>query len=101
MTFVDVRNAECSYMKLRCSRERHGKGVLFLLGLLRLTSTIGAQTSVPRPDHVVIVVEEYYVFDRIYGALEARYMNDLAERVSLFVAVYALTHPSQPNYLAL
>lgn len=55
----------------------------------------------PRPDHIVIVVEENKSFTQIIGNTDARYINALARRGALFTRSYGVTHPSQPNYLAL
>ena len=55
----------------------------------------------PRPDHVVIVIEENRAFSRIIGNPAAPYINALAKRGALFTQSYGVTHPSQPNYLAL
>ena len=55
----------------------------------------------PRADHVVIVVEENHSFDDIVGSPAAPYFASLAGEGALFTQSFALTHPSQPNYLAL
>jgi len=55
----------------------------------------------PRPDHVVIVIEENKSFKRIIGNIEAPYINHLAYGGAVFTNSFAITHPSQPNYLAL
>ncbi len=60
-----------------------------------------ATATVPRPDHVVIVVEENHSATNILGNPEAPYINELAQQNANFTQSYALTHPSQPNYLAL
>ncbi len=57
--------------------------------------------EMPRPDHVVIVIEENRSFTQIIGNREAHYINGLAKRGMLFTQSYGVTHPSQPNYLAL
>jgi phosphatidylinositol-3-phosphatase len=57
--------------------------------------------KLPRPDHVVIVVEENRSYSRIIGNLAARYINALANRGALFAQSFGISHPSQPNYLAL
>lgn len=57
--------------------------------------------EMPRPDHIVIVIEENRSFNQIIGNSEARYINGLAKRGLLFTQSYGVTHPSQPNYLAL
>ena len=58
-----------------------------------------AQNGVPRPDHVVIVIEENKSFGMIIGSASAPYINSLAEQGALFISSFALSHPSQPNYL--
>ena len=57
--------------------------------------------AIPRPDHVVLVVEENKPYSRIIGNPAAPYINRLAEQGALFTQSYGITHPSQPNYLAL
>jgi hypothetical protein len=62
--------------------------------------------KLPRPDHVVIVIEENKSFDQVIARSvmtrpAAPYINALAGRGALFTNSYALVHPSQPNYLAL
>jgi hypothetical protein len=58
-----------------------------------------AETPVPRPDHVVIVIEENHRAPQIIGNPAAPYMNALADQGALFTQSFAVTHPSQPNYL--
>ncbi len=59
-------------------------------------------SSVPRFDHVVIVVMENKNEDAIIGRPdEAPYLNKLASAGAVFSNSYAVAHPSQPNYLAL
>ncbi len=58
-------------------------------------------SELPRPDHIVIVIEENRSFNQIIGNREAPYINKLAKRGALFTQSYGVTHPSQPNYLAL
>jgi acid phosphatase len=53
------------------------------------------------PDHVVVVVEENKAYSQIIGSRFAPYINVLARQGALFTQSYAITHPSQPNYLAL
>jgi acid phosphatase len=55
----------------------------------------------PRPDHIVIVMEENHSYSDIIGSPDAPYMNLLAQQGAVFTQAYAITHPSQPNYLAL
>jgi acid phosphatase len=57
--------------------------------------------GVPRPDHVVIVVEENHDFGDIIGDPDAPYLNSLAAAGALFTDSHGIEHPSQPNYLDL
>lgn len=57
--------------------------------------------TLPRPDHIVIVIEENKPFTQIIGNPAAPYINQLARRGVLFTQSYGVSHPSQPNYLAL
>jgi hypothetical protein len=61
---------------------------------------IQAQTAlVPRPDHVVIIIEENHEAPQIIGNKAAPYINSLANQGALFTQSFAVSHPSQPNYL--
>ncbi len=73
---------------------------LFLQVLVSNTST-SASTTLPRPDHVVIVMEENHSYEQIIGSASAPYINSLAQQGALFTNSHAVAHPSQPNYLAL
>jgi len=66
-----------------------------------LAQSAVAADALPRPDHIVIVVEENKPFSKIIGNREAPYINALARRGVLFTNSHGVTHPSQPNYLAL
>jgi acid phosphatase len=59
-------------------------------------------SSVPTPAHVVIVMEENHSYSDIIGnTSSAPYLNSLASQGALLTSSYAVTHPSEPNYLAL
>lgn len=68
---------------------------LFQLG------SLSAQTPLPRPDHIVIVIEENHAFHQIIDSPAAPYLNTLAQTGALLTNSYGVTHPSQPNYIAL
>jgi phosphatidylinositol-3-phosphatase len=57
--------------------------------------------AVPRPDHVVVVVMENHAYDQVIGSSSAPYINRLAAQGALFTSSFAISHPSEPNYLAL
>lgn len=57
--------------------------------------------TLPKPDHIVVVFEENHSIKQIIGSVKAPYINALATDSMgvLFTTSYAITHPSQPNYL--
>src|SRR5713226_5584660 len=57
--------------------------------------------SLPLPDHVVIAIEENHAYSQIIGSANAPYLNSLAQQGALFTQSFALSHPSQPNYIQL
>jgi hypothetical protein len=56
---------------------------------------------VPRPAHVVVVLMENHAYGQIIGSTSAPYLNSLAQAGASFTNAHGVTHPSQPNYLAL
>ncbi|MET7998062.1 alkaline phosphatase family protein [Amycolatopsis sp. NPDC005232] len=58
-------------------------------------------TAVPRPSHVVVVILENHGTEQVSGNSQAPYLNELAAAGARFTNATAITHPSQPNYLAL
>ena len=66
-----------------------------------LIGTTALAQSLPRPEHVVVVIEENHAYSQIIGSPQAPYMNTLASEGASFTQSYAITHPSEPNYLAL
>ncbi|HEX6799727.1 MAG TPA: alkaline phosphatase family protein [Ktedonobacterales bacterium] len=61
----------------------------------------GTPEPLPQFAHVVVVVEENHSYDEIIGSADAPYLNALAARGAVFTDAHGVTHPSQPNYLAL
>jgi hypothetical protein len=59
-----------------------------------------AATAVPRFDHIVLVMFENKASSQI-TASSAPYFTALAAQGAKFTQSYAITHPSQPNYIAL
>jgi len=57
--------------------------------------------GIPRPDHIVLVMLENKSYDEVVGRPEAPFLNSLEQAGAVFTQSYAITHPSQPNYLAL
>jgi phosphatidylinositol-3-phosphatase len=106
-------------MPLRIAAKRHermlaSRTALLVLLLLGITGGVGCASPtasgdnsgappVPLPHfaHIVVVVEENHGYDQIIGSADAPYLNSLAREAALFTDAHAVTHPSQPNYLAL
>ncbi len=57
--------------------------------------------GVPRPDHVVVVVLENKPYAKIMNPAKAPFLSSLARRSANLTRMWAVSHPSQPNYLAL
>jgi hypothetical protein len=53
------------------------------------------------PAHIAMIVLENHEYGDIVGSRSAPYINALARRSALATGMYAITHPSLPNYLAL
>ena len=66
------------------------------------TASAATTTDVPRFDHVVLAIMENTSESSIIGnTVDAPYINMLANSGAQFSESYAITHPSEPNYLAL
>ena len=74
---------------------------LVATGVTAAASQAEAATSVPRFDHIVLVMFENHAYSQINGSSSAPYFNSLASQGAKFTKSYAITHPSQPNYIAL
>jgi acid phosphatase len=57
--------------------------------------------AVPRPAHVVVIIEENHTFAQIVGSPQAPFINSLVRRAAVFSNAHGVTHPSLPNYFAL
>ncbi len=68
--------------------------------LLRLSAPpCAAQTHLPKPDHVIVVIEENKAYGQIIGSAAAPYLNSLAKQGASFSDFLSFHHPSQPNYI--
>ncbi|MGH8455425.1 MAG: alkaline phosphatase family protein [Stenotrophobium sp.] len=74
---------------------------LLLITLFFALVTNATASGIPRYDHVVIVIEENTSSSTIYGNTSAPYINSLKDNGVYFTQSFAVTHPSEPNYLAL
>ena len=71
-------------------------------GHLKLVNRATKQKATfPKPDHIVIVMEENHGYDEIMDTPQTPFISSLAKKGALFTDSHGVTHPSQPNYLAL
>jgi acid phosphatase len=73
---------------------------LVAAGLTAASPQAQAATAVPRFDHIVLVMFENKANSQITSS-SAPYFTALAAQGAKFSQSYAITHPSQPNYIAL
>lgn len=83
---------------LRYSSQLAGVAVL---ASFTISGQAALAATVPTFDHIVIVIEENHGYSQIIGSSSAPYINSLAQQGANFTSSYGVTHPSQPNYLAL
>ena len=84
------------------NQTKHGAFLsIFAVAAFCLGSSIAMAGTLPRPEHVVIVVEENRAFSNIIGYSGAAYINTLAAQGALMVNSYGTDGASQPNYLQL
>ncbi len=92
------------------------RGVLILItAILALSACGSADPQLPAqnrltpraslrggpPDHIAVVVMENEEYADIVGSGSTPFINALSRRGALAQQMYAITHPSLPNYLAL
>jgi acid phosphatase len=65
------------------------------------TGPASGSVTLPRPGHIVIVVEENHGYSLVVGSDNAPYINELVKMGALFTNSHGIGHPSQPNYLVL
>jgi phosphatidylinositol-3-phosphatase len=66
-----------------------------------LSSPRKPRAAAPPPDHIVVVIFENEHRSRVMGSGQAPYLDKLAAKGASMTHSYGVTHPSQPNYLAL
>src|SRR4051812_34867218 len=59
------------------------------------------RAGVPHPDHVVILVLENHGYGQVIRNAQAPYISSLVDGAANLTQSYGVTHPSEPNYLAL
>ena len=76
------------------------KKLLFYILVFTFINTF-SQTSLPVPDHTVILILENHSYEQLIGSASAPYINGLASdpMSAFFINSFSIEHPSQPNYL--
>ncbi|MBV8583318.1 MAG: acid phosphatase, partial [Candidatus Eremiobacteraeota bacterium] len=74
-----------------------------MLPALALTALLAqASSDAPRVSYVTVVLMENRNYDNIVGSSDAPYFNKtLVAQGALLTNSHAVSHPSEPNYLAL
>ena len=83
---------------------RAARAVLVLLAgflAIRLAPSESETAAIPRPDHTVVVIMENHAYSDVIGNPNAPYIASLRNAGANFTDSHAITHPSEPNYLAL
>ena len=76
--------------------------VCTLFAALSLTPALAAPPAgVPRYDHIFVIVEENHGFTDVIGNPAAPNLNALANQFGLATNYFGVSHPSEPNYVAL
>ena len=70
-------------------------------GTIKNSVNAPIKNSINAPSHVIIVIEENHGYDQIVGSDNASYINKLVREGAVFTNSQGVTHPSQPNYLAI
>ncbi len=78
-----------------------GSSVAHVAGPAQTTPPPRARLTGGPPSHVAVIVMENEEFTDIIGSPDAPYINSLARTYALARSMYAISHPSLPNYLAL
>jgi hypothetical protein len=69
--------------------------------LARASALDDSTPHLPKPDHIVMVIEENHSYSQIIDSPDAPYINRLAAQGAVFTQSFGVTYPSQPKYLAL
>jgi len=64
-------------------------------------ATTSGGATVPRYDHIFVIVEENHGFGDVIGNPAAPNLNALANTFGLATQYYGVSHPSEPNYVGL
>src|SRR5215471_16617649 len=72
-----------------------------VVGTTAIGTAAGTTSSVPRYDHIFVIVEENHGFQDVIGNPAAPNLNALAKQFGLATRYFGVSHPSEPNYVGL
>ena len=75
--------------------------IVAVLAVFSTVAPAAGAARVPRLKHVWVFVMENHSFGQIIGSTHAPYVTRLARRHGMATRMWAVTHPSLPNYLAM
>ena len=75
--------------------------IVAALAVFSTVAPAAGAARVPRLKHVWVFVMENHSFGQIIGSTHAPYVTRLARRHGMATRMWAVTHPSLPNYLAM
>jgi hypothetical protein len=83
----------------QCNKENNTALIVFQNDANPQTSN----ATIPKPDHIVVLIEENHAYEQIIGSDSARYINSLIKDPSsaTFTKSFAITYGSQVDYLDL
>lgn len=67
----------------------------------QMTSAPTVTATIPRYQHIFLLVMENHSYDDIIGSSRAPHLNALANQYGLATNYWGVTHPSEPNYVAM
>lgn len=84
-----------------CGMRLAAAAVCALAFAIGCVSAARGTEPLPRPAHVIVLIEENRTLAQLLGNARAPYINSLFREGALFTDSYGVTHPSLPNYFAL
>jgi hypothetical protein len=76
-------------------------GTSVFSAIASFTTLTPTTTTIPTPDHIVVLILENHAYSQIIGSSAAPHINALSNDANsaLFTQSFAIEHPSQPNYI--
>lgn len=95
-------NAARGFARGRTTSNRSALIMSLVLSAMAMLMAVPAMASaLPRPDHIVVVIHENKGYSGVIGSSNAPYITSLSKAGANFTNFRAITHPSQPNYIAM